>query len=104
MAEIVESNLYRCTEHCPNCPFLDDGNAIHLKEGRVDQIKEELLKDDRQTFLCHKTVYNLDNEMEGTEEQQPKMCYGAYLFLKKEGTPNVSMRLEEMMDAIGVEL
>jgi len=90
---IVKTNEYRCTEYCPNCPFLDDGKAIQLKEGRVDEIKAMLLESDQNSFSCHKTVYNLDNNMKSTEEQPVKMCFGAYEFLKKKKRPNLMMRL-----------
>jgi hypothetical protein len=95
--EIVKTNIYRCTEYCPNCPFLDDGRAVHLNDGRVDDIKEMLLKDDNNSFTCHKTAYNLDNNNEFTEEQDPKMCKGAYEFLIKEGRPNIMMRIAMAM-------
>lgn len=95
MKDIVKTNIYRCLEHCPNCPFLDNGKAVNLAEGGVDEIKKMLLASDNNSFNCHKTVYNLDNNMHGTEEQTPKMCYGAYLYLKKNGQSNIQMRLAE---------
>lgn len=30
---IVKTNLWRCLEYCPNCPFKDNGKAM-LLEGR----------------------------------------------------------------------
>ncbi len=91
--EVVKTNIYRCTEYCPNCPFLDDGKEVNLRVGRVDDIKEMLLEDDNNSFTCHKTAYDLNNNMEHTDEQSPKMCKGAYEYLKKEGRPNIMMRL-----------
>lgn len=97
--ELVESNIYRVTKMCSNCPFRDNGKAIHLEEGRVDQIKAYLLSDDQGSFSCHKTAHNLDTEMNGYkgEPQKPKMCAGAYEYLKKEGRPNLMMRLAVSM-------
>lgn len=94
---IVKTNIYRCTEYCPNCPFLDDGLKIGLTDGRVDSIKDYLLESDSNSFSCHKTVYNLDNKMDGSEDQSPKMCKGAFDFLKKKGQPNIMMRLAVSM-------
>ena len=88
-----KANIYRCEKHCKNCPFLDSGEKIHLKDGRMDEIRKMLLKNDSNSFNCHKTVYNLDENMNITEEQKPKMCYGAYKFLKEQKKPNIQMRL-----------
>jgi len=94
---IVKTNIYRCTEYCPNCPFLDEGKAIGLNEGRVDSIKEKLRESDEESFTCHKTAYNLNNEMDSSEPQAPKMCYGAFKYLQKIGKPNIMMRLAKSM-------
>lgn len=93
---IVKTNVYRCTEYCNNCPFLDDGKKVHLQEGRVDAIKAELLEDDRNSFTCHKTAYNLDDKMEQTEPQAPKMCKGAYDYLNEVNRPNLMMRIAKV--------
>ncbi len=85
--------IYRCTNYCKNCPFKDNGKAIHLEEGRVDQIKATLLKSDNESFNCHKTAYNLDEDMNPTLPQKLKMCYGAYLYLKEQNKPNLQMKL-----------
>lgn len=82
---------YRCTDYCNNCPFIDNGSAMHLVPGRVDSIKADLLEDGH--FVCHKTVYDLDESMQDTEPQERKMCYGAYKFLKDKDKPNEIMRL-----------
>lgn len=86
-------SAYRCEKACNNCPFMDDGKAIHLEKGRVDAIKETLLSSDSGSFNCHKTVYNLDENMEASEPQELKMCYGAYKFLRENGRANMQMRL-----------
>lgn len=97
MSKLVESNIYRCLSYCPNCPFKDDGKAIKLVKGRVDEIKEMLLESHVNSFNCHKTVYNLDVNMEPvtTHKQQLKMCYGAYKYLKDNGKQNLQMELYE---------
>ena len=89
----LKPDIYRCTNYCKNCPFKDNGKAVHLEEGRVDQIKATLLKSDNESFNCHKTVYNLDDGMNPTPPQKLKMCYGAYLYLKEQNKPNLQMKL-----------
>jgi len=86
---IVKTKNYICTKHCDNCPFLDDGKKMHLRPGRVDSIKSALLRDDRETFNCHKTTHN--------KKIDKKMCYGAILFLEKRNRPNIIMRLNELL-------
>ena len=90
-SKLVKTNNYRCLEHCHNCPFLDNGKAMLLNDGRVDDIKESLLNGD--SFSCHKTVHDLDLEMNPTEPQEEKMCHGAYTFLKNAEMPNQIMRI-----------
>lgn len=96
----VETNVYRVLKMCPNCPFKDNGKAMHLNDGAVEEIKKDLLENDG-SFNCHKTVYNLDMEMNSCGcKQELKMCAGAYEFLKKEDKPNQQMRLAKVF---GVE-
>jgi len=97
----MDASIYRCQKHCNNCPFLDDGKKIGLEPGRVDEIKKALLEDDKETFVCHKTAYDLDENMEPTEPQDRKMCYGAYLYLKKMKRPNLSMKIAYAMGIDG---
>jgi len=98
MSEIVKTNAYRCLGSCSNCPFSDNGEKIHLKKGDVDLIKEDLLLDDKSSFSCHKTIYGLDVNMEPTEEpQSPKMCHGAYQYLKEQNKPNLMMKIAASM-------
>lgn len=35
--------------------------------------------------------------MNSTEKQEPLMCHGAFLFLQKEGQPNIMMKLAYSM-------
>ena len=41
---------------CSNCPFRHDGAGIELHPGRLEGIVSDLLADDQQTFVCHKTL------------------------------------------------
>ncbi len=91
--KLVKTNEWRVTKMCGNCPFKDDGKAIHLRAGRVDDIKKQL--ESGESFSCHKTVYNLDVDMNPTEEQPLKMCAGAYEYLKKINKPNQIMQVAE---------
>lgn len=85
--EKLHKNIYRITKMCSNCPFREDSHAIHLSEGRLDEIKAVLLSGEN--FVCHKTVYSED------PEQKPLMCAGAYEFLIKQGKPNQIMQIAE---------
>ena len=89
------AEIYRCTTYCSSCPFVDNGKIMHLADGRVDDIKEGL--DEGGSFNCHKTVYNLDENMEETAEQPLKMCYGAYKYLKEQGKQNQVMQVAERL-------
>lgn len=92
MSNLVKTNIYRVLKPCSNCPFSDNGKKIDLVKGRVDSIKQDLL--DGGHFTCHKTVYDLDINMnEANAGQTPKMCAGAYNFLKERDKPNEAMRL-----------
>ena len=93
MVEIVETNVYRCTEFCPNCPFKDMGKKINLDANRIPELEKYLLEVRESSFNCHKTVYNLDNDMNPTEHQALKMCYGAWLLKRKHHIYNIQMRL-----------
>lgn len=41
---------------CANCPFRCDGAGVELSPGRLEGIVSDLLADDQQTFVCHKTL------------------------------------------------
>jgi len=41
---------------CSNCPFRRDGAGIELRPGRLEGIVSDLLVDDHETFVCHKTL------------------------------------------------
>ena len=67
---------------CANCPFRCDGAGIPLEPGRVEGIVSDLLTDDQQTFVCHKTL--------GRERMT---CAGAVALLSKLGRLPVIARL-----------
>lgn len=91
---LLSVNSYRVTEKggCSDCPFRDNGKVMRLRSDRVNSIKEGLLSDDWSSFTCHKTIYDKDTH----EAHGKKMCGGAYEFLKREGRPNIMMRLAYM--------
>ena len=67
---------------CSNCPFRKDGAGVELHPGRLDQIVADLLADDRQTFVCHKTL-----------ETERLTCAGAVAVMQKLGRLPVIARL-----------
>ena len=97
MNELVNSNAFRVLKMCSNCPFKDNGKAMHLEEGRVNEIKESLKSDPMNSFNCHKTVYDLDVNMNSTHKQDLKMCAGAYEYLKGINQPNLHMNIARAM-------
>lgn len=83
---------------CKDCPFRKVG-AISLHPRRVPDIVENLLSDDRQWFMCHKTTGKgeyVETE-DGEEQYQPtgteSQCAGSMIYLLKVERPSVSMRL-----------
>ena len=92
----MKTNIYRCITPCNNCPFLDEGKAIHLDDGRMDDIRKGL--DEGGSFNCHKTAYSLDDNMQPLGENIAlKMCHGAYEYLKAKGKPNQVMQVAERL-------
>ena len=77
---------------CANCPFRRDGAGIELQPGRIDGIVDDLLADDRQTFVCHKT---LDTER--------MTCAGAVAVMSKLGRLPVIARLGLVTELITME-
>jgi len=87
----METNIYRCTEPCDNCPFINR-DALHISEERLDEIKADL--DAGGNFICHKTAYpDVFNE----EDIGRRMCYGAWKYLKDAGKPNQIMQIAERL-------
>lgn len=87
---------------CANCPFRTDGKSIDLSDGRLEQIKQDLLADDNSSFDCHKSVYHRDST-ESKPKDQRKMCAGAAKFLMEQGRPTISMRLAFMLGVIKMD-
>ena len=68
---------------CSNCPFRCDEGAIELRPGRLGGIVAGLLRDDHQTFVCHKTL----------DTSQRMTCAGAIGVMSKLGRLPVIARL-----------
>jgi hypothetical protein len=77
---------------CANCPFLKEG-AIELNEGRVEGIVAGLLSNDRECFVCHKTL-----DLKGDKKRS--QCVGSMVYLLKVGQPSVSMRMAAACDML----
>lgn len=88
---------FRLKKPCKNCPFRREG-GIELRPGRLEQIVKNLLENDHDSFVCHKTV-DYSNEERWDENgryemtQRESMCAGAAALLMKRGRPTVGMRL-----------
>ena len=100
--------LVRLKKPCANCPFLDDGAAIALSEGRLEGIVSDLLADDWATFHCHKTVHTVkgghwDDEGDYHPSGNESMCAGAMAYLHKVGQYSVPMRLALMQGILKTE-
>jgi hypothetical protein len=89
--------LFNLKKPCDQCPFVKNSMMNKtLSEGRVTDIVEDLLSDDKKTFTCHKTIDY--NEMDENNElvrnpQKEEMCFGSMIFLQKIRRPHVSQRL-----------
>lgn len=68
---------------CSNCPFRCDDAAIALEPGRIEGIVSDLLRDDQQTFVCHKTL----------DTGERMTCAGAVGLMSKLGRLPVIARL-----------
>lgn len=86
----VKCNLWKVLEPCKDCPVEYGDKAMHLKEGRVAEIKQAL--EDGEGFSCHKTIY---------DDGDPKFCAGAYNHLKRIGKPNQIMQIAKRMGLDG---
>ncbi len=77
---------------CSNCPFRHDESAIQLQPGRIEGIVEGLLRDDLQTFVCHKTL-----------DTDRMSCAGAIAVMHKLGRLPVIARLGLVTGVLSVE-
>lgn len=67
---------------CANCPFRCDGAGVELSPRRLEGIVSDLLADDQQTFVCHKTL-----------DKERMTCAGAVGVMSKLGRLPVIARL-----------
>lgn len=89
--------FFKMKRPCADCPFLEDG-GIELQDGRLEQIKRDLMTDDERPFHCHKTTYSNGGIYdENSEKYLPSgkelYCAGAMAFLHANRRMNVPMRL-----------
>lgn len=77
---------------CSNCPFRHDGAGIELNPGRLEGIVSDLLADNQQTFVCHKS---LDTER--------MTCAGAVALMSKLNRLPVIARLGLSVGVITVK-
>ena len=105
-------SFFRLKRPCANCPFRKVG-GIDLRGGRLDAIIAGLIKDDSQSFLCHKTLNTeaseADDDFVDDAEIQvdkrrineaEKMCAGAAAYLLKAGRPTIGMRYAMMAGSV----
>lgn len=97
-------DFYKMKKPCPNCPFLKKG-GVELRPGRVEDILESLMADDKKPFLCHKTLDGVEDE-EGSYQAAgtEKMCAGASAVLWKRRMPTVGMRMAIVLGIASPEL
>ena len=81
-----------------NCPFLKVG-GIELREGRLEEIIEDVEQNDLNVFYCHKTVHSkktggrwLQNG-DYIRSKQESICAGSIIYLEKRKRPSVYMRI-----------
>ncbi|EGT5675343.1 hypothetical protein AGJ34_20450 [Cronobacter dublinensis subsp. dublinensis] len=99
--------LFAMRQPCKNCPFLKE-HGIELVEGRLDNIKQDLLNDDQRPFFCHKTTYETGGHTDvETGNYKPSgqesYCMGAMAFLYARHRVNVPMRLGLAMGLLDQE-
>lgn len=98
--------LFQMKRPCPDCPFLKSG-GIELHEGRLEQIKNDLLADDQRPFQCHKTTYSTGGRYDDDGDRylpsgKEAYCAGAMAFLYANRRMKVPMRLGIIYGALNV--
>tara|TARA_R110002124_G_scaffold128157_10_gene288626 strand:+ start:4469 stop:4855 length:387 start_codon:yes stop_codon:yes gene_type:complete len=92
---------------CSNCPFLKE-NGIELRRGRLESIIEGLVGDDSMSFICHKTLAEVDDK-DYEENREParrsihekeKACAGAAAYLVKAKRSSIGMRFATISGSI----
>lgn len=86
---------YDMKKPCDACPF-KRGTPLTLREGRVEEIVNNMLASDGGAFPCHKTIEHSEDDDESfTELPNCKHCAGALIFAEKHGRATQGMRLAE---------
>lgn len=75
------------TKPCADCPFRSDGKGVGLRQGRVMEIIDSLMRG--HTFVCHKTSKTT------SRSKKEQHCAGALIFLEDQEAPNQMMRIAE---------
>ncbi|EOY8740426.1 hypothetical protein ACQFG6_006100 [Klebsiella michiganensis] len=99
-------HFFKMKRPCADCPFLK-GGGIPLEDGRIEQIKRDLMEDDERPFQCHKTTYSTGGTYdEDTEKYLPSgkevYCAGSMVFLYANRRMNVPMRLGLIYGALDI--
>lgn len=98
--------LFALKKPCKNCPFLNNGEAVTLQDGRKEDIIEGLLAGENAVFHCHKTVYAANgNNFDKADRYTPNnvsVCAGAAAVARKCGRDmqmvQIAIRLGEISD------
>lgn len=90
-------NQFNLTLPCGNCPFLNNGKAISLEDGRKEEIITGLLKGLQGSFHCHKTVHRPDgrnfNDDGDYEPVDVSHCPGAAAVSRKFGRDTTMVQI-----------
>ena len=89
----MQTNIYRCTKACDDCPFIAP-EKLHISPETVSDIKEDL--DKGGNFICHKTAY--PDIFDQPKETKPLMCWGAWKYLTDTNNPNQIMQIAERLE------
>lgn len=91
------NKLFAMKTPCKNCPFLKE-HGIPLAEGRLQEIKNDLLDDDTVPFFCHKTTYSTGGGYDDDSDRyqlsgKESYCMGAMAYLYAKRRLNVPTRM-----------
>lgn len=85
---------WRMRAMCANCPFRTDGNAIELRPGRLERIKEAVALS--QPFTCHKWI-------DEPRSKRPE-CSGAIeyreTFYRENGAEGISRLFTKLFEEV----
>lgn len=89
---------------CANCPFRNDNASIQLQPGRREEIIENLLSGEHQTFSCHKTVHRKDGRNYDEDGNYTPVdvahCPGAIAVARKFGRDTVLVQVATRLGEI----